>query len=248
MTYRPIASESDLLYLDWVRAQPRHGREARPAGSVGYMHIPDMGGDGIREFIKWFYPQVRKEGHGRGRALATAAATSRRWIIERLRREAARHALRAHSTKTPSTYPDVVFRGPMVCLLNETSASDGDIFPYMFRQAGLGPLIGKRSWGGVVGITGHGPLLDGGRRLRAAVRHQRRRRRAGSSRATASTPTSWSRTTRRSVIAGRDPQLERGVEEVLKQMRRRAGAAAAAARGPGEDEVTRPRAGRPASR
>ena len=51
----------------------------------------------------------------------------------------------------------------MVCILNETSASDGDIFPYMFRQAGLGPLIGKRSWGGVVGITGRGPLIDGGR-------------------------------------------------------------------------------------
>src|SRR3974377_2415575 len=47
-------------------------------------------------------------------------------------------------------------------MLNETSASDGDIFPYMFRQAGLGPLIGKRTWGGVVGITNRGPLLDGG--------------------------------------------------------------------------------------
>ena len=47
-------------------------------------------------------------------------------------------------------------------MLNETSASDGDIFPYMFRKAGLGPLVGKRSWGGVVGITGRGPLIDGG--------------------------------------------------------------------------------------
>jgi tricorn protease len=50
----------------------------------------------------------------------------------------------------------------MVCLINETSASDGDIFPYYFREAGLGPIIGKRSWGGVVGISDRGPLLDGG--------------------------------------------------------------------------------------
>ena len=50
----------------------------------------------------------------------------------------------------------------MVSLISETSASDGDIFPYFFREAGLGPLIGKRTWGGVVGITGRGPLIDGG--------------------------------------------------------------------------------------
>ena len=60
------------------------------------------------------------------------------------------------------TYPDAVFTGPMVALLDQNSASDGDIFPYMFRKAGLGPLIGKRSWGGVVGIQSRGPLIDGG--------------------------------------------------------------------------------------
>src|ERR1700712_2500468 len=51
---------------------------------------------------------------------------------------------------------------PMPCLINEGSGSDGDIFPYMFRQLGLGPLIGTRTWGGVVGINDHGPMLDGG--------------------------------------------------------------------------------------
>ena len=62
----------------------------------------------------------------------------------------------------PTTYPDNVMMGPMVCLLNENSASDGDIFPAMFREAKLGPLIGKRSWGGVVGISNLGTLVDGG--------------------------------------------------------------------------------------
>ena len=64
--------------------------------------------------------------------------------------------------KFTETYPGATFLGPKVCLINETSASDGDIFPYMFKKAGLGPLIGKRTWGGVVGITDHGPLIDGG--------------------------------------------------------------------------------------
>jgi tricorn protease len=55
-----------------------------------------------------------------------------------------------------------VFHGHLACLINEHSCSDGDIFPYHFREYGLGPLIGKRTWGGVVGIRGHRPLVDGG--------------------------------------------------------------------------------------
>jgi tricorn protease len=62
----------------------------------------------------------------------------------------------------PTTNPGGLFNGPMVCLLNEFSASDGDLFPYRFRKYKLGKLIGKRSWGGVVGIRGTLPLLDGG--------------------------------------------------------------------------------------
>jgi tricorn protease len=82
-------------------------------------------------------------------------------VLERLRRTLTGTAYSRHSDFTGS-YPAVVFTGPMACLLNENSASDGDIFPWMFREAKLGPLIGKRSWGGVVGITDRGPLIDGG--------------------------------------------------------------------------------------
>jgi tricorn protease len=63
---------------------------------------------------------------------------------------------------TPNVDPGGLLLGPMVCLLNEFSASDGDLFPYRFRKAKLGPLIGKRSWGGVVGIRGSLPIVDGG--------------------------------------------------------------------------------------
>jgi tricorn protease len=84
-----------------------------------------------------------------------------RMLIERLRRKLL--GLNYERTDDDAiTYPDSVFIGPMVALLDQNSASDGDIFPYMFREAGLGPLIGKRSWGGVVGIQSRGPLIDGG--------------------------------------------------------------------------------------
>ena len=64
-------------------------------------------------------------------------------------------------TSGSSTYPNVVFHGHMVCILNENSASDGDIFPAVFRRSGLGPLVGKRSWGGIIGISDRGRPMSG---------------------------------------------------------------------------------------
>jgi tricorn protease len=105
----------------------------------------------------------------------------------------------------------------MVCLLNETSASDGDIFSYRFRQSGLGPLIGKRSWGGVVGISGRGPLVDGGI---VFVPQSSTNALDGSwiIEGYGVDPDIVVENDPSSVIAGRDPQLERGIEEVLKAM------------------------------
>jgi tricorn protease len=103
----------------------------------------------------------------------------------------------------------------MVCLLNETSASDGDIFPAMFRKAGLGPLIGKRSWGGVVGYSGRGQLIDGGSVSVPEFGF-------------INTDGEWDvenhgvnpdiivENDPKSLIEGRDPQLERGIKEVLQ--------------------------------
>jgi len=155
----PLSSESALVYLDWVQKNRAYVDE-RTDGRVGYLHIPDMGADGIYEFIKWFYPQVRKQGlivDVRGNGGGNVSSM----ILQRLMKDPLAFGYRAHS-EWVGTYPQQAFNGPMVSLISETSASDGDIFPYFFREAGLGPLIGKRSWGGVVGITGHGPLIDGG--------------------------------------------------------------------------------------
>jgi len=159
ISYRPIAAETSLLYLDWVTRNRAYVAE-KTGGRIGYIHLPDMGANGIREFIKYYYPQIRKEGlvvdvRGNG------GGNVSQMILNRLRRVLLGTEF-ARDVEQTGTYPDAAFVGPMVCLINETSASDGDIFPYMFREAHLGPLIGKRTWGGVVGITGHGPLLDGG--------------------------------------------------------------------------------------
>jgi tricorn protease len=108
--------------------------------------------------------------------------------------------------------------GPKVCLINETSASDGDIFPYMFKQAGLGPLIGKRTWGGVVGITSHGPLLDGGTVFvpefaTGSVAGQYVIEGHGVD------PDIVVENDALSVINGKDAQLDRGIAEVVKAMK-----------------------------
>lgn len=211
-SYKPITSERNLLYLEWVN----HNREAvtkATGGRVGYIHIPDMGEEGISEFIKTFYPQIRKEGmivdvRGNG------GGNVSRMLIERLRRVLLGMDF-DRLDQEAETYPDGVLYGPKVCLINETSASDGDIFPYMFREAGLGPLIGKRTWGGVVGISGRGPLIDGGTVFVPES-------------ATASAkgefvieghgvdPDIVVENDPAAVIEGRDQQLDRGIQEIMK--------------------------------
>ncbi|HET7610250.1 MAG TPA: S41 family peptidase [Rhodanobacteraceae bacterium] len=156
---KPIASETDLHYYDWVQSNREYVAKASD-GRIGYLHIPDMGADGAREFIKWYYPQMRKPGliidvrdNGGGFMSQT--------MIERLSRKLLAYNYTRGSSIT-GTYPGAVPLGHLAALSNGTTASDGDIFSYMFKQAKLGPLIGTRTWGGVVGIGGLGPLIDGG--------------------------------------------------------------------------------------
>lgn len=154
----PIASEASLYYQAWIQRNIDYVNK-KTDGKVGYLHIPDMGRAGLNEFVKHFYPQLRKKalvvdvrGNGGGNVSPM--------IIERLRRELVMVSISRNGM--PQTNPGGMILGPMVALLNEWSASDGDIFPYRFRQMGLGKLVGKRSWGGVVGIRNSLPLTDGG--------------------------------------------------------------------------------------
>ena len=154
-----ISSEASLAYLEWVQGNNDYVSE-QTDGRVGYLHVPNMGGDGIYEFIKWFYPQIRKQGLIVD-VRSNGGGNVSQWLIRRLMQKPLGYGYQAHN-EWAQPYPGTAFNGPMVSLINEDSASDGDIFPFYFREAGLGPLIGKLSWGGTVGITGRGPLLDGG--------------------------------------------------------------------------------------
>ncbi|MGY8689321.1 MAG: S41 family peptidase, partial [Verrucomicrobiales bacterium] len=208
------SSEDSLLYLNWVLGNMAKV-DAMTAGKVGYLHIPDMGGPGIYEFIKWFYPQIRKEGMIVD-VRSNGGGNVSQWIIERLDTTLLGTRF-GYSSEEPSTYPYTVFHGHKVCLMNETSASDGDIFPHRFRESGLGPLIGKRSWGGVVGISGRGPLLDGGT---VYVPLQATNDQEGNYiiEGHGVDPDIIVENDPQSVLQGRDPQLERGVQEVLRAM------------------------------
>lgn len=155
---RTIGSEQNLHYLAWVNAN-RERVAQLSGGKLGYVHLPDMGPNGIREFLKQYYPQRDKLGLVLDDRYNGGGNVSE-MVINRLQRELMMCTFGRTTGFEP--YPRAVFHGHMVCLLNETSASDGDIFPAMFRRAKLGPLIGKRSWGGIIGITNRGTLMDGG--------------------------------------------------------------------------------------
>ncbi len=162
ITVVPTADESPLYYLDWVQRNIEYVNK-KTGGQVGYLHIPDMGEDGLNEFTKRFFPQLRKKGliidvRGNGGGFVSPL------VIERLRRSLV--LVEMSRNGIPQTNPPHVFLGPMVTLINEFSASDGDLFPYRFKAMGLGKLIGKRTWGGVVGIRNPLPLLDGGQLFR----------------------------------------------------------------------------------
>lgn len=158
VTVVPTADEQPLYYLDWVLGNIEKVEKATE-GRVGYVHVPDMGVPGLNEFAKFYYAQLHKDalivdvrGNGGGNVSPM--------IIERLQREPVFWTVARNGAVEVNPGGQVL--GPKVLLIDPFSASDGDIVAYRFRKYGLGQVIGRRSWGGVVGIRGSLPLLDGG--------------------------------------------------------------------------------------
>ena len=155
----PINDEAELYYYNWVQDNIKKVNKATN-GQVGYIHVPDMGSNGFNKFSKLFYPQLKKKaliiddrGNGGGNVSPI--------IIERLRRENIHFGMLRNS-KNPRTKPREMHIGPKVLLMDQYSASDGDLFPAQFKYYKIGKTIGVRTWGGVVGIRGPLPLIDGG--------------------------------------------------------------------------------------
>ncbi len=154
----PTDSEEPLYYYNWVQDNIRKVDEATH-GEVGYIHIPDMGPEGLNEFVKHFYPQINKRaliiddrGNGGGNVSPM--------IIERLNRVMTMISMMRNQSQTPGRL--TMNWGPKCILIDHYSASDGDLFPYQFKKLGIGKSIGTRTWGGVVGIRGSLPFIDGG--------------------------------------------------------------------------------------
>ncbi len=157
VTVRALADERPARYRDWVETNRRKVHEATE-GRVGYIHVPDMGPDGYAEFHRAYLIEydrdalvvdVRVNGGGHVSGL----------LLEKLARKRVGYDFPRWAA--PKPYPDESPAGPMVALTNELAGSDGDIFSHTFKLMKLGPLVGKRTWGGVIGIWPRHRLVDG---------------------------------------------------------------------------------------
>lgn len=208
----PVGSEAGLRNRDWVEGNLRRVTEATQ-GRVAYVYVPNTADLGHTYFKRYFFPQADRqaiivdERHNGGGSVAD-------YYIDILRRPVVSYwAMRyGMDLKTPLAG----IQGPKVMLIDETAGSGGDLLPWMFRKFELGPLIGKRTWGGLVGILGFPVLMDGAR-------------------VTAPNLAFWNEDgfgienegvppdieveqTPKDVIAGRDPQLEKAIEVVLQAL------------------------------
>ncbi len=154
-----LGSEYELRYRDWVESNRRYV-EKESDGRIGYIHVPDTGNRGQRELFRQFYGQMNKG----------ALIIDERWngggniadrFIELLNRPIYLHLFERYENDW--RIPTLSHQGPKCMLINGESGSGGDIFPYLFRKAGIGKLIGMRTWGGVIGISRNPSLIDGAR-------------------------------------------------------------------------------------
>jgi tricorn protease len=154
----PTASEIPLRSITWVEENRRKVDQAS-GGKLGYMHLPDTANGAYRNFNRYYFSQTDRQGmiiderfnHG---------GYAADYVIDHLRRPVWNYWA-PREGEIYST-PGMIVQGPKVMIVNEYSASGGDLMPWLFKRAKLGPVVGKRTWGGLVGIGGYPPLLDGG--------------------------------------------------------------------------------------
>ena len=159
VTVVPVESEENVRHLAWIEGNRRRVDQAT-GGRVAYVHVPNTAGAGYTSFNRYYFSQVGKdaaiidERFNEGGQLAD-------YIIDHLRRPLMSKVVTREGHDWSS--PTEAIYGPKVMIINEMSGSGGDALPWYFRKAGIGPLIGKRTWGGLVGIGGYPELIDGGR-------------------------------------------------------------------------------------
>ena len=208
----PVSTEYALRNRDWVEGNIKKVDEAT-GGRVAYVYVPNTARMGHTYFKRYFFPQVHKDAiilderfNGGGQIADYYINILQRPYISHW------HMRYGQDLKTPQG----AIQGPKVMLIDETAGSGGDLLPYMFRKFGLGPLVGKATWGGLVGMLGFPVLLDGGY-------------------VTAPNVAIWDEDgwvvenvgvppdieveqTPAEVIAGHDPQLEKAIEVILAEL------------------------------
>ena len=210
---RTITSETSLRYLDWIEDRARRVDELS-GGRIGYVHLPNTHVPGNRELFKRFMPQMNKDA-----LIIDARYNGGGFIPDRMIEVVSRRPLNYWKRRglEPTATPMFSHTGPKATLINAYSSSGGDAFPYYFRKLGLGPLIGMRTWGGLIGISGNPSLADGGSILASTFRFM-------------STDGDWAVENEgvspdievldrpELVAAGQDPTLETAVRHLLEEL------------------------------
>ena len=216
VTVVPVQSENQLRQLAWVENNRRIVDEMSD-GQLAYVWVPNTGGGGYTYFNRYFFAQQDKKGAIIDERFNQGGSAAD-YIVDVLGRDLRGYFNNPVGERKPFTSPGAGIWGPKVMLINEEAGSGGDLLPYMFRQAGIGPLIGTRTWGGLVGIWDTPPMIDGGGMLAPRggffnlegewdVENE------------GIAPDITVEITPADAAAGRDTQLEAGVREALRLLR-----------------------------
>jgi len=212
-TVVPVGNDQGLRTRFWVENN-RRIVDSLSAGRLAYVHLPNTGQGGFTQFNRYYFAQQNKQGavvderyNGGGSAAD--------YIIELLGRDFDGYFNNPVGDRTPFASPSAGIWGPKVMIINEMAGSGGDLMPYMFRRRKIGPLIGARTWGGLVATSDQAPFVDGGGLVAPRLGFfDRDGKWAVENEGVA--PDIDVENFPREVIAGRDPQLERAVQEALR--------------------------------
>jgi tricorn protease len=213
VTVRPVSSELNLLYLDWVVSRIALA-EKLSGGKVGYIHLPDTALDGNRMLQKLFYAQTRKPA-----LVIDDRYNGGGFIPERMIEMLSRKTLSwwARRGTEGFTSPGFAHDGPKAMLINAHASSGGDALPYYFKKLKLGPLVGTRTWGGLIGLSGNPALVDGGSLLVPTFRiYDESGRWVVENEGVSPDVEVFDLPEAR--IAGKDPSLEKAVELLTKEL------------------------------
>lgn len=216
MTVKTLSQQRDLIYRDWVESN-REFVHQKSGGKLGYVHIPNMGIWGYSEFYRYFLMEFPKDG-----LIVDVRFNGGGHVSQHILKILAQKPVGVVESRYygRSYYPAYAVRGPIVGITNEFAGSDGDIFSHNFKQLKLGKLIGKRTWGGVIGINSQYSLRDRTSVTQPEFSHWFQD--VGWSVENYGTdPDIEVEYTPEDYQAGRDPQLLRAIDEGLKELKRK---------------------------